>query len=52
MLGLLNAFIKPVIAFMTLRFIFATGGLVLAVINGLILWLLSWLFPKLLQVDT
>ncbi len=51
-LGLLNAFIKPVIAFLTLRFIFATGGLVLAVINGLILALLSWLFPEMIQVSS
>jgi putative membrane protein len=52
MLGLLNALVKPIIAFLTLRFIFATGGLVLAVINGLILALLSWLFPTLFKVDT
>jgi putative membrane protein len=52
MLGLLNAFVKPVIAFLTLRFIFATGGLVLAVINGLILAVLSWIFPAMFQVDS
>lgn len=52
MLGLLNAFVKPIIAFLTLRFIFATGGLVLAVINGLILALLSWIFPDRLEVGT
>ena len=52
MLGLLNTFVKPIIAFLTLRFIFATGGLVLAVINGLILWLLARLFPALLNIDT
>jgi putative membrane protein len=52
MLGLLNAFVKPLIAFLTLRFIFSTAGLVLAVINGLILALLSWLFPELLRVDS
>lgn len=51
-LGLLNAFVKPIIAFLTLRFIFATGGLVLAVINGLILALLAWIFPSLLEVGT
>jgi putative membrane protein len=51
MLGLLNAFVKPVIAFLTLRFIFATAGLVLAVINGLILLMLTWLFPTLIQVS-
>jgi putative membrane protein len=51
-LGFLNAFIKPIIAFLTLRFIFATGGLVLAVINGLILALLSWLLPNLFHVNS
>lgn len=51
-LGVLNAFVKPVIAFLTLRFIFATAGLVLAFINAIILWLLSWLLPGLLRVDT
>jgi putative membrane protein len=51
MLGLLNAFVKPVIAFLTLRFIFATAGLVLAVINGLILAMLGWLFPTLINVN-
>jgi putative membrane protein len=52
MLGILNAFVKPVIAFLTLRFIFATGGLVLAVINGLVLAILSWLFPNLFRVNS
>ncbi len=51
-LGVLNAFVKPVIAFLTLRFIFATAGLVLAVINAIILFLLSWLLPDLLRVET
>ena len=51
-LGLLNAFVKPIIAFLTLRFIFATAGLVLALINAIILWLLSRLLPNLLQIDT
>ncbi len=50
-LGLLNAFVKPIIAFLTLRFIFATGGLVLVLMNAIILWLLSWLFPELLNVS-
>ncbi len=52
MLGLLNAFVKPIIAFLTLRFIFATAGLVLAVINAIILWMLSWIFPSMLRVDS
>jgi putative membrane protein len=43
-LGLVNALIKPVIQFLTLPFIFASYGLVLILINGLILWLVSVLF--------
>lgn len=50
-LGILNALIKPIIQFLTLRFIFVTGGLVLVLINAVILALLSWLFPDQLAVD-
>lgn len=49
-LGVLNAFVKPVIQVLTLRFIFATAGLVLILINSAVLLLLSWLFPSLIQV--
>lgn len=43
-LGVLNAFIKPIIQFATLRFIFATYGLVLVLINTVLLLLMAWLF--------
>jgi putative membrane protein len=43
-LGIVNALIKPVIQFLTLPFIFASYGLVLVLINGLVLWLVSVLF--------
>jgi putative membrane protein len=50
-LGLLNAFVKPVIQFATLRFIFATYGVVVALINGIILLVLSVLLPQRFAVD-
>ena len=51
MLGLLNTFIKPIIQVLTLRFIFATTGLIVILINAFILLLLSWLFPQYLQAN-
>lgn len=50
-LGLLNAFVKPVIQFLTLPYIFVSYGLVVVAINGLMLLLLSWLFPSLFSVS-
>lgn len=43
-LGFLNAVIKPIIQFATLRFIFATYGLVLVLINAALLFMMAWLF--------
>ena len=51
-LGILNALIKPIIQFLTLRFIFVTAGLVLVVINAVMLYLLSWLMPDQLAIDS
>ncbi len=51
-LGILNAVGKPIIQFLTLRFIFVTVGLVLVVINAAMLYLLSWLMPDLFAVDS
>ena len=50
-LGLLNAFIKPLIQLVTLQFFFATGGLVVVLINGIMLLVLSWIFPERIQVN-
>jgi putative membrane protein len=50
-LGILNALVKPIIQFLTLRFIFATYGLVLALINGVLLLLLELLFPSLFAIN-
>jgi putative membrane protein len=50
-LGILNAFVKPIIQFLTLRFIFATYGLVVVLINGILLLLLEFLFPTRFYVE-
>jgi putative membrane protein len=45
-LGLLNAFVKPIVQFLTLPFIFASFGLVIVLINTIILLLLALLFEE------
>jgi putative membrane protein len=50
-LGLLNAFLKPVLQVLTLRFIFASYGLIVILINTLILYLLAFFFPARFSVD-
>jgi putative membrane protein len=50
-LGILNAFVKPIIQFLTLRFIFATYGLVVVVINAILLLLLEFLFPTRFYIE-
>jgi putative membrane protein len=52
MLGVLNALLKPVLQFLTLQFIFVTYGLVIVLVNALLLWLLSILFPNRFAVDS
>ena len=42
-LGLVNAFIRPVISVMSCGLIVLTLGLFTLVINGLMLWLASWI---------
>lgn len=51
MLGLLNAFVKPIIQFLTLPFIFATYGFVIVAINTIMLILLAAIFPNRFAVD-
>ncbi len=50
-LGLLNAFLKPVLQVLTLRFIFASYGFIVILINTLILYLLAFFFPARFAVD-
>jgi len=52
MLGVLNALLKPILQFLTLQFIFVTYGLVVVVVNALLLWVLSLLFPARFAVDS
>ena len=50
-LGLLNAFIKPIIQFFTLPLIFVSYGLVVVVINAVMLFFLAWLMPGRFEID-
>lgn len=49
-LGLLNAFLKPVLMFLTAQFFFATFGLMVILINTLFLYLIARWFPQILVV--
>ena len=51
-LGILNAVIKPILQFLTLSFIFTTYGVVVVLINAVILWFLSFLFPDRFAVHS
>ena len=51
-LGVLNAFVKPVLQVLTLRFIFASYGLIVILINALILYLLALFFSARFAVDS
>ena len=52
MLGVLNALLKPILQFLTLQFIFVTYGLVIVLVNALLLWALSFLFPNRFAVES
>jgi putative membrane protein len=41
--ALINAFVKPVLQFLSLRFLFSSYGIVIVLVNSLLLVLLSWL---------
>lgn len=49
--GLVNAFLKPVIQFLTISLLFVTYGLVMVVVNAIILLLVSWLLNDALVVS-
>ena len=51
MFGLLNAFIKPLFQLLLLPLIFVSYGLVIVVINTVMLWLLSAIFPDRFHVE-
>lgn len=49
--GLLNAFVKPVVQFLMLPFLFVSYGFVVIAINSLMLILLSVIFRNRFQVS-
>ena len=49
-LGLVNAIIRPILAFLSCGCIVATLGLFMLVINGLTLWLSAWIAQNWLNV--
>ena len=49
-LGLVNAIIRPILAFLSCGCIVATLGLFMLVINGFTLWLSSWIARNWLNV--
>ena len=49
-LGLVNAFLRPILAFLSCGLIAATLGLFMLVINGFTLWFSSWIAQHWLNV--
>jgi putative membrane protein len=49
--GLLNAFVKPAIQFLTLSLLFVTYGLVIILINTVMLLLLEFVFTGILLIE-
>ena len=49
-LGLINAFLRPLLQLLSIGFIILTLGLFLLVINAFTLWLASWISVNLLDV--
>jgi putative membrane protein len=50
--GVLNAIVRPLLQALMLQLFFASLGLVVALINGFVLYLLSWIFPNRFAVDS
>jgi len=51
-LGILNAFIRPILMLVALPLLIFTLGLFTLVINALLLRLVAWLLPSYFQVDS
>jgi putative membrane protein len=49
--GLLITFVKPLVQLLLLPLIFVSMGLVLVLINTIVIWLLSVIFPTWFEVD-
>jgi putative membrane protein len=50
--GVLNAIVRPLLQALMLQLFFASLGLVVALINAFMLYLVSWIFPNRFQVDS
>jgi len=50
--GLLNVFVKPIVQFLTLPFLFVTYGLVMIITSTIMFWLLTLFLPWLITVDS
>jgi putative membrane protein len=50
--GILNSVLRPLIQALMLQLFFASLGLVVALINGFMLYLVSWIFPNRFAVDS
>ncbi len=50
-LGLVNAFIRPIVSFLSCGLIVLTLGLFTLVINALMLWLASWIATDLIGLN-
>jgi putative membrane protein len=51
-LGLLMAVLKPILTLLTCPLVVLTLGLFIFVINTLMLYITSWIFPESLTIDT
>lgn len=49
-LGVINAFVRPILAFLSCGCIVATLGIFMLFINGFTFWLASWICANLLHV--
>ncbi len=49
--GLLSALVKPALEFLALRFLVATYGMVVVLINAFLLYLLAWMLPTIIVYD-
>lgn len=50
--GLLNAFVKPTVQFLTISLLFVTYGLVIIIVNTVMFILLEFFLPNLLIIDS
>jgi putative membrane protein len=49
--GLLNAFVKPALQYLTLPLLLESFGLVVVIVDVLVFWLFGALFSQVVQVD-